>query len=401
MPGAAVPQLLSYATVVDVDMDATNDVNLADAEDYGHRVVVEMSREAANNYLAWCRPVGTDRPVAMLNSLSEAAFRTALVSALKDTYVDIDGVTGGLHFSSAVLSTNPDARIRKDGAVSANDLPLAYVLYKLYGSSTAPTLDKIYNLEDAHEMLSSETVADAVVASLKGQVSGSLDVMFRDLLAADPHRFFDASGVPAVGMFETRTDVFGSGPWKLVANDTLEIKTKLIFKSKVSRRGVAGAEVNVSTPENAAGPQNNQQTVISPDDYFYVRLQLKMSELPVTPGPTPPPGPSSAAFNIVAFTNGGNAPAVHGWEFATLLDFSLPAAPATVFPERLIWNYPALMAGWELRYDIVLDRFYIMRPDNQIVAFFSRPNTSTKIYTVSSDIYDRSTILGKFTITRA
>ena len=40
MPGIATPQLLNYAEIVDVDLDATNDVNFADVEDYGHRVVV-------------------------------------------------------------------------------------------------------------------------------------------------------------------------------------------------------------------------------------------------------------------------------------------------------------------------------------------------------------------------
>ena len=104
-----------------------------------------------------------------------------------------------------------------------------------------------------------------------------MDTMFRDLLAADPHRFFDASGLPMLGIFETNADVSGAGNWKLVADDTLEIKLKMIFHSRVTRRGVAGQEHNLTTTavENQAASQANQQTVINPDDFFYVRLQLK------------------------------------------------------------------------------------------------------------------------------
>lgn len=275
MPGVATAQLLTYAEIVDVDLDATNDVNFADVEDYGHRVVVEMDVSAMNNYLGWSRAVGAARPSAKLTAANEAAFKTAIEAALAGGFVDIDGVTNGLHFGTANLDTNTDPRKRAAAGVGANDIPLCFVLYKLYGSSAATTLDKIYNLEDAHGMLSNETVSTAIAESFKAAEAGAVDAMFRDLLAADPHRFFDASGIPMTGIFETNADVSGSGSWMMVADDTLEIKLKLIFNSKVSRRGVAGREHNLSTPENAAGAQENQQTVINPNDYFYVRLQLK------------------------------------------------------------------------------------------------------------------------------
>jgi hypothetical protein len=79
------------------------------------------------------------------------------------------------------------------------------------------------------------------------------------------------------GIFETNADISGAGNWKMVADDTLEIKIKMIFHSRVTRRGVAGQEHNLTTTavENQAASQANQQTVIQPDDFFYVRLQLK------------------------------------------------------------------------------------------------------------------------------
>jgi hypothetical protein len=288
MPGVSTPQLLSYAEIVDVDLDATNDVNFADVEDYGHRVQVDMDIGSINSYLRWTRAVGAARPVAALESANEGLFKAALEGALSGGYVDIDGVTGGLHFGTANMDTNPDPRKRADG-VSANDIPMCFVLYKLYGSSAVATLDNIFNLGDAHGMLLNATVATAVTESFKAEVSGALDTMFRDLLAADPHRFFDASGIPEAGIFETNSDVSGSGSWKLTENDTLEVKIKMTFNSRVSRRGVAGMEHNLtsSATEDNAASQPNQQTVISPGDYFYVRLQIKATtiyqEVPYTP----------------------------------------------------------------------------------------------------------------------
>jgi hypothetical protein len=300
MPGVATVQLLTYSEIVDVDMDATNDVNFADVEDYGHRVKIEMSKDAINNYLRWSRAVGSARPAAALDSSKEASFKDALSIALTGGFVDIDGVTGGLHFGTSNLDTNPDPRLRADG-ITANDLPLCFVLYKLYGSSAAQTLNYIYNMEDAYGMLTNVNVVTAITESFKAQVSGSLNTMFRDLLSADPHRFFDASGLPMPGIFETNADVAGSGNWNIIDNDTLEVKLKLIFHSRVTRRGVAGREHNLTSTatEDAAGPQENQQTVINPDDYFYIRLQIKA----VSTATPPPPAPSVVADgNIIKFT---------------------------------------------------------------------------------------------------
>ena len=288
MPGQAVAQTLKYAEIVDVDMDATNDVNFADVEDYGHRVVVNINKDCLDGLLGWARLAGQARPAARL--VNTANFMTALTTALNSTYIDVDGVTGGLHFGTDNMNLNPDARLRAEG-VSANDIPLSFVLYKLYGSSSVATLDNVYNLGDAHGMLSSETVTEAVTSSFQAAVEGAVDTMFRDLLAADPHRFFDASGAPIVGMFETNRDIPAVGTWKITENDILELKLKMVFHSKITRRGVAGRE-HLLASSDAAASQENQQTLISPDDYFYIRLQLKAdpnAESGLPPPPPPPP----------------------------------------------------------------------------------------------------------------
>jgi hypothetical protein len=308
MPGVPTAQLLTYAEVVDVDMAADNDVNFADVEDYGHRVVVEMDKTAMNDYLGWERAIGTARPAAKLNAAKEVAFKAAIEAALGAGFVDIDGVTNGLHFGTANMDNNLDSRLRADG-VSANDIPLCFVLYKLYGKSSVQTLDNIFNLQDAHGMLTNSVVAAAITESFKTAEAGALDTMFRDLLAADPHRFFDEQGTPFAGIFETNVDAAGTGIWNITDNDTLEIKLKLIFNSEVTRRGVAGREHLLSE----TGSAENQQTVISPGDYFFVRLQLKAIPPPGPFAPNKPTslvatgGTKSVQVSFTAGSDGGSA----------------------------------------------------------------------------------------------
>jgi hypothetical protein len=265
MPATATT--IKYSEIVDVDI-APQAVNFADSEDYGHRVQVEVGIAALNDFLRWSRAVDTDRPVGAAAAGGEAAFKTALELGLNTEHVDIDGVTGGLHFSSSVLSTNTDSRIRAAG-VSANDIPLAFVLYKLYGSSTAVTADVVYNLADAHGMVTSAAVAQAISTSFLAE-GAAVDLMFRDLLSADPARFFDASGNQLPGLFEVSVDAAGEGSFGIVAGDIIEVKVKMIFEHEVSRRGVAGREHDITSE---AGPED-EQVVIAPLDYFYIRLQM-------------------------------------------------------------------------------------------------------------------------------
>lgn len=274
IPGIPTPTLLTYTNLVTVNMDETNDVNIADTGDYGHRVQVTLGKTLFNLYFRWHRDVGQDRPHAKLSTsdIVENTFKSVLIESLNSSYMDIDGVTGGLHFSTANLSLNRDPRLRKNGLVSANDIPMAFVMYRLYGNSAFQTKDYVFNLNDAHDMLSSETVADAIIASFKQHETGALDKMFRDLLSQDPRRFFDENGHQEPNLFETSTDLAGDGSWKLIENDIVEIKTKLIFHSNITKRGVAGREHLLSDVNEA----ENQQKIIVPDDYFYVRLQLKI-----------------------------------------------------------------------------------------------------------------------------
>jgi hypothetical protein len=279
MPGATATTLM-YSEVVDMNVAEEGAVNFADSADYGHRVLVEMSKSALNSFLRWERNVGSDRPTAVLGDSTE--FTNALLYALSTEFTDIDGVNNGLHYGTSNLSTNTDSRIREGGLVSMNDIALAFVLWKIYGSSTTMTKDNIYNLEDAFGMATNESVATAILQSFQNNLP-VVDTMFRDLLATDPMRFFDGSGNQLTGLFETNADVSGSDSWQLVENDILEVKLRFTFENPVTRRGVAGHEHNITYPENAAGEQENQQTIIGAGDYFYIRLQLKVTDVVVPP----------------------------------------------------------------------------------------------------------------------
>jgi hypothetical protein len=261
--------LLKYADLVEVNMSEDNDVNFADVEDYGHRVIVEVETAKLNAMLHWERAAGADRPVAKI--ADTAAFRSGLIAGLLSTYIDVDGVTDGLHFGTANMDLNSDPRLRLDQRTSINDIPMAFVLYKLYGSSASTTLNNIYNLEDAQGMIFNGPFADAIIASFEANEDTAVDAMWRDLLAACPNRYFDASGIPVTGIFETNTDVSGSGTWSIIDNDVIEVKVKFVFQSTVTRRGAGGREHDLTATPGI----ENQQEIISPGDYFYVRIQMK------------------------------------------------------------------------------------------------------------------------------
>jgi hypothetical protein len=264
--------LLKFAEPVDINMTVKNTISVTDVKDYGHRVVIECDKTAMMTYMGWQRAAGTAHPSAKLNSAAEADFVAALIVALNSGYHDIDGVISGLHFSTSYLDRmNSDPRLREAG-VSANDIPLAFLLYKMYGNSGAQTLNVIYNLEDTHRMVTSTEVAQAIVHSIKSAEAGATNRMFRDLLTACPSRFVDASGIPFTGIFETNAELYSSGSWPLIQDDIIEIKTKFVFKRKVSRREVVGRE-------HELGLMNNpQQDIIGLEDYFYVRFQIKVTE---------------------------------------------------------------------------------------------------------------------------
>ena len=274
-------QILKYADEVDVSV-ANQDVNLVDLDAYGHRVVVSVLTSVMNSAFSWSRAAGSARPVGHFTD-SDGSFQASLASAMNTLYTDTDAVTGKLSFDSSALTLNPDPRVREGGQVSANDLLMAYVLYKVYGSTTAPTEDLVFNLQDAHRMLSSADYAAAIVAAFNnsesqsgasGNEKGAVDAMFRDLLSADPLRFFDASGAQVPGLFEANTDASGSGTWNLVQDDMIEVRTIFTFEHAVTLR----TSLDVAQNLNLASQSNSETVYIAAGSKLSIRLQIAASD---------------------------------------------------------------------------------------------------------------------------
>ena len=244
----------------------------------GHRVQIPMSVDDMNTFFVWNRRAGSERAVGHFNADgASVAFDEALSYSLSRIYNDVDGVTNGLNFSSSILDANTDSRVRKNGSVMANDIVMCYVIYKCYGSSSAPTEGVIYNLQDAHDMLSNGALVSAIHSSLSqeetlsnvsGVDKGAVDAMFRDLLAADPSRFFDSAGKQIPGLFEVNADTDSKGSWGFVQNDKIEIVVQMKFLNPVTRRSVDSAE------------EDSETVVITAGSTFKIRLQIVATDTP-------------------------------------------------------------------------------------------------------------------------
>jgi hypothetical protein len=270
--GAATATKLTYDPLVSVTL-AENEINLVDAYAYGHRVVVNVDKEALNSACTWSRAQGALAPEGAIDA---SGFKDALLAGILGGFTDLDGQTNGLNFSSAAMTTAlaVDPRLREADAsgnqpITANDLVMNYVLNKLYGKSDYSTIDNVFNLEDSHGMLATETLASAIEASL-GTAAGvnSAVKMFKDLLSSDPQRFFDASGKQISGLFEKNTDVSGAGNWNITADDVIEIRVEFVFAAPITRRDGADYQIVNNTEPNAT---KNVPT----GEKFYVRLQVK------------------------------------------------------------------------------------------------------------------------------
>jgi hypothetical protein len=237
-----------------------------------------MSVNDLNTFFVWQRASGTPRPIGhFLSDVSGVKFSDIVLDSLNKSYNDLDGNTDGLNFSSYVFDANTDTRTRGcDGKVSSNDLVMAYILYKCYGSSTCPTANVIYNLEDAQAMLSSGAVSmsitssfeeDEQLANLGGVNLGEVDAMFRNMLASAPLRYFQANGTQIPGLFETNyvcppSDPAAQGSWQFMENDILEVRMSFAFQQPVAHESI-----------DSVGTQSSN-TVIKAGDTFSIRLQI-------------------------------------------------------------------------------------------------------------------------------
>ena len=270
------PILVKYRKLLSLTL-ANNAILFTESSITGHRVQIQMSVDDLNTFFVWQRASGTPRPIGhFLSDVSGVKFSDVVLDSLNKVYNDLDGNTDGLNFSSYVFDANTDSRTRGCGKVSSNDLVMAYILYKCYGSSTCPTASVIYNLEDAQDMLSSGAVSvsittsfeqDEQLANLGGVNLGEVDAMFRSMLASAPLRYFQANGTQIPGLFETNyvcppSDPPAQGSWRFMENDILELRMTFAFQQPVAHESI-----------DSVGSQNTN-TVIKAGDTFSIRLQI-------------------------------------------------------------------------------------------------------------------------------
>jgi len=272
--------IIRYKKVISLAL-ANNAINFTESSIIGHRVQIPMSVDDLNKFFVWQRISGSPRPIGhFLSEVNSVKFIDVLIASLNKLYTDIDGTSNGLNFSSFILDSNYDSRVRC-GGISANDIVMAYILYKCYGTSSAPTMNIIYNLEDAQKMITSEQLASVIVDSLKEdeQMSltdavdkGDVDAMFRYMLSANPLRYFKADGKQINGLFETNfctgeSDPPGGGPWGFIENDIVELRLNFTFPQDVTH----------TTADDLGG----KRTVVIPaGSNFGIRLQIIAIDTP-------------------------------------------------------------------------------------------------------------------------
>ena len=278
----AKAQTIRYKKVVCWGL-SPNVINFASAGTLGHRVCVSIPVDVMNAIFTWTRATGELSPTGRLvaNPSGGVSLSDALVTAMSNGFNDLDGVATALNYSSTALDMAGD--LKRDPSVGgplssthygANDLVMAYLMFKCFGASAYDPTAIIYNVDDAFNMLSSEQLADAIVASLQaeedlanacvqpngkaasaqlpGDNKGLVDAMFRGFLAADPLRYF-LNGVQLPGLFETNfvsgtADPSVGGNWCLTVGDKIEVPLQLVFR----------AEVNVlSVQDNVQNPSSN------------------------------------------------------------------------------------------------------------------------------------------------
>ena len=292
----AVPSILRYKKVVNWGLTAQA-INFAQSSFMGHRVCFSVPVDFMNQYLTWSRAEGELRPTGRFNNNPNAAgfvptFEEMLVRCLGSQYTDLDGVATGLNYASESLNAISDMK-RSDlvenkawdyaplgetpAAEStstslgthygANDLVMAFVLNKCFGSSAFDAYGVVYNLDDGFGMLTNEQLAAAIKLSLHeeetiaaaqiaptkavgaqqaGDNKGQVDAMFRSLLSIDPQRFY-SGGKQITGLFESNVDADASGNWCLAVGDKIEIPVRLFFRAPVTVLSVVDGAKNASS----------------------------------------------------------------------------------------------------------------------------------------------------------
>jgi len=253
---------MRYRSILSNALDA-NTIRFVTATSFGHRITLPVTANDLNSLFSWTREVGESVPTATVDALAfEGLLQGWLLSA---PFTDRDLNVDGLDFSSATLDSlqalNPNVR-KSDGEdrpQSSNDLVMAYLLFRCFGKTNYADIGDIYNLEDAHDMITDVTVSTMFKASLES-AEGNVQAtnILRDQLANDTARYITGNTAPA-GLFNTgTTDISGEGQMVFVVGDVIEFPVRLVFTAPVSVASISDDTVYASGSGQGVGTTDRQ-----------------------------------------------------------------------------------------------------------------------------------------------
>ena len=100
------PILVKYRRLISLAL-ADNAILFTTAALVGHRVQIHMSVDDLNTFFIWQRPSGAIRPVGhFLSEVNGVNFSDIILDSLTKVFVDLDGTSDGLNFSSYIFDVN-------------------------------------------------------------------------------------------------------------------------------------------------------------------------------------------------------------------------------------------------------------------------------------------------------
>jgi len=281
-----------------------NAIRFATATSFGHRLTVNVSAATLATIFKWKREMNTSVPKGVLATATNStdigkegrdALRTLLETALTSTIVDRDANANGLDFSSAIL----DSLEAKNSAVraaaasgSANDLVMAYVLFRCFGKTDYSNIGEIYNLQDAHDMVDTDALCDAIADAVRNNTA-EVESFLQEQLKNDLSRYISGGTVQA-GLFDPNNAAAetqdSSGAMEFVIGDVIEIPVRLVFRAPVSVASIpddvlyasgfdqsTGVDKQVIKGEASNWDPSTATAAPSPGNVLAFRLQLTVN----------------------------------------------------------------------------------------------------------------------------
>lgn len=270
---------------------AVNPIHFVTKGSFGHRVQIGVTLSSLAAMFTWTRAKDASVPVAVFNG-NGTSVGAMISTAIANGFVDLDKNVNGLNFTTTdLVAANPALQSPAGSPVnSVNDLVMAFLMYRCFGTSTSDKSLDLYNIEDGYNMVSDTNFISAVADLLNTTTNPTLvDSLFRDQMTQDPARYLGWTDPAITGtMFDvttgTGTDVASSGPWNFLAGDVIEIPVRMVFRSPVNLvnsllddtlQSTAPNNASVITGEAATWSDANVPYVApSPLNVINLRLQL-------------------------------------------------------------------------------------------------------------------------------